>query len=1413
MRVLLKHTDVRRYSRDRARHFMFSSSNIKFVLRKAKEYEKQYNWLKAVKFYEQVLHTKSRNASSSAKTWQRIGLCYDRASRQNGDIENFKKLRQLAVEAFENAAELYEKEDKLKNRAEALLSKAIAKYILSWSASNPSEKKKILDESRTFGNRALQADRNARDKLTYGKTCNNLLLCLYELLYVTSDGEEKQLIAQEGINYGKQAISVLSKLGNNSELVLAYSAASLHSWYAANISEQEKKRDELAQKSLSYSEKAVALSKDVDDPYYTTMSRWAAALSTLFFAGKIEVSLQYAKEMLEQGSIARDNYLQGVACYLLTFITDWIKSRESNASKKKERCEEIIRYAKEAIRYLTLVSQDFIIAETYLSYAESYSSLAHDVEADMENKRVLQEKAVGIGQKGLEYAVRSGSPDAMGSALHALSKALHFYSNLQSEKDEKRKLLKEALIKRNKYIETVQASFPSNYWIFGVGKYYAALMEAELAKLEVDKDKKINLLEKAISDMLDGVSNCKKWISSRSSLFHKIIVAEYQNTFGDILCQLYSLNHDEKNLARAFEAYNDSAKKYKEADLPSRAAESYWKMARNRDHLGNHAEAAENFEDASTQYKAAAKKIHQFADFYEDYAIYMKAWTEIEKAKTAHKHEEYATAQQHYQEATSFLAQSKLWSYLSPNFLAWSLLEHAEDLSRKESNTQSIEAFREAASLFEEIEKHIKFAHSQLQSFEVRDEKEMVIELVEISFIRRKYCIGRIAIEEAKILDRQGNHTSSSEKYASASKGFQNAVDAMKHEADRLEFRPIIFVCKAWQMMTQAEAEVSPDLYLKAAELFDEAKEHSLSERAKILALGHSRFCKALEAGTRFEATRDRKLHLSATRHLESAANCYIKAGFKTASEYAIATRRLLDGYIYMDSANIETDPEKKARYYVVAEKVLLTSVESYLRAQHPEKAQQVRQLLDRVRGERTLVTSLSEVLHAPTIASSTTSFITPSPTRENAVGLERFDHINVQAHLTIPEEVTMGENLQIQLDLVNVAKNSGLLIRIDDILPEGFVLTETPLEYNVKNGSIDLGGKKFEPLKVESIKISARATDFGIFKVSPQVIYIDEAGKFRTCSPQPVNLKVQAPARIARKEGFKRKYELVYKDLLKEYPRMPKSNCRVAIAQIVFSKSGDVLNEFYEEKAPGLFSFRKDKIETARLKVKNMIQIAHTKEVNVLLFPELTVDLSYSTLLRDIINLAKAYEMYIIPGSYHDQKTKQNISLVIGPTGILWRQEKHIPAIIHHKGKRFNEGIDVKEIPRRIFVCNTEFGRIAIAICRDFLDMDLRVELKNFEPPVDIVLNPAFTPVTADFQAVHFDARRSIYAYCFFANVAEFGESVIFTPEKERVERRIPAGEESIIFKDVDFFKLRSARKKWEKEKRGERRFIQSTR
>ena len=291
--------------------------------------------------------------------------------------------------------------------------------------------------------------------------------------------------------------------------------------------------------------------------------------------------------------------------------------------------------------------------------------------------------------------------------------------------------------------------------------------------------------------------------------------------------------------------------------------------------------------------------------------------------------------------------------------------------------------------------------------------------------------------------------------------------------------------------------------------------------------------------------------------------------------------------------------------------------------------------------------------------------------------------------------------------------------------------------------------------------------------------------------------------------EAARRKYKLTYSNLLEGADKTEKSQFRVGIAQIGLSHAGDIVGEYYEEIGRGLLRIRKDKIDDVKMRITKAIANANETGVNVLLFPEMTIDLNHVELADEIASLAKKHDMYIIPGSFHDQKSARNVCRIISPSGPIWEQNKHIPAIIHLKGKRFTEGIDVGGHPRETIVCNTEYGRMAVVICRDFLDMDLRVELKNFYPPLDLVFNPAFTPVTSDFDAAHFDARRSIYAYCFFANVAEFGDSLIYTPEKDRTERTLPAGEEGLIFKDVDLFQLRSERKRWEKERKS---FIQST-
>ena len=1063
--------------------------------------ELDYKWLDAAKSYEQVLYSKSKTVFFAAESWQKIGFCYSLASRQARDIEEFKKFRQLAVEAYEKAAKLFREDSSLENQGKSAECLAIAEYTRSWLASSSSEKERMLDGCCAYGKKALEAFKKTGDELSYGKTCNNLSLCLFNRLVIASTLEEKRKIVQEGIDNASDGILVLSKLENKDELLTAFSLASLQSWYAANISEQEEERRDLANRCLRYSENAITLSKEISNPYSKAMSMWAGALSTLFFTEKIESSLEYAKEMLQHASVIRDNYFKGIAFYLLAHITDWMVPREANPDKKKQGYKEIIKYAEDAIQHLQLVCRDSDIAETYLFYTESYSYLAHEFAVKPLEKLAFSKKAVRIGEKGLEYAVRSGSIDAMGSILHALSKAYHYQSNLEPRRDEKLELLRNALGYRKEYVRIVQKAFTSNFWVLGVGLVYAAQIKADLAGLEKDKESKAVLLKEAVADMKSGVSYCNGWVGSHAVPSLIAIVAGFEDTYGGMLNERYLLTKEKENLKEANKIYGDAAEKFKKVDLPSRVAESYWKIARNLDLSGDYQKAAENFENAFAGYKTAAQKIHQFSEFYLDYATYMKAWSEIQKAKLAHDNAKYATALKHYERTSDLLRQSKLWGYLSSNFHAWSLLEQAEDFSRKESCSEAIGSFERAIKLFRESQRTLR---AQLDGIDKIDEKDLVIKLIEVSNTREEYCHGRIEIEEAKILDKQGDHVASSEKYEAAAATFQK-ISQTDLEQTRKEVKPLIYLCQAWQKMTMAEARSSPILYKEAAELFKLANEHTPSESASLLALAHSSFCKALEVGTKFEITRNATMYTETKKYMDAAANYYLKAGFETASEYAKATKRLFDAYVYMNNAKREIDPEKEAKYYLMAEKVLQNSAESFTKARHAEKTDQVQKLLEKVREERELALSLSEVFHAPTLTSSTASFATISLSEERAVGLERFEHADIQAKLIQPgTDIRVGEEANLEIQIANVGKEAVLLTKVENIIPVGFQLVSKPDDCSFEDTHLIIKGKRLDPLQMNEIKFVFKPFKRGAFELRPRIVCVDETGHQLLYEPEP---------------------------------------------------------------------------------------------------------------------------------------------------------------------------------------------------------------------------------------------------------------------------------------------------------------------
>ncbi len=1089
---------------------MSRSGRLQDILDQAKRKEEEYDWLKAAELHKRALGVVGKeDFLRRGQVQEQRGYCLYRGAFQAESQEEFKRCTGLSVEACEEAAELYERLEDPKKHARIILCRGIASYRKSWLAKDSSERKAWLDDCRKLEKDALKIYEKAGDKAGYGRACNELLVCLYYRSWLAWDLQELKNVVEDVIEYGEKAIEVLSGVGDEYELARAYFMLAWHFGCSEKVQATCKsieKKKKFEEKALAYAQKALEISEKIEDPYLIGMSNLTCG-DVMASKGDLESSQKYSKKALEMGKSTKDSLMIAVACGYLAYDVWWKTHMEEDPEKRRKGYLKAFQYAEDAVTHYHRVSSPFMTGG-YFAHIESLFYLA-DEATSLDDKLALLAKSIEAGRNDFGQAKHSGSPEVTYAVSHSLSKALYYFSIVETDIEEKRKLLEEASKYREVNISVGDRKFPFSIWNRGVMYSYLALIKAELAKIETNNQEKADLLIKAVVNMEDCLKLCdmtiEAWPERTPLLGHSGI---YRFRFGGILEHLYLLTGEKRRLKRAIRVYEEAAQVWGKAGLHSRIAETYWKVAKLYDHSGEHALAARGFESASQEYRLAAEKIPQLKTFYTDHEMYMQAWSEIEKARHHHRRQEYGIAKEHFAKAADVHKSLRQWSYLAPNYSAWAQLERAEELSREEQSEEALQTFEQAAQHFIETKESLQAELSKIESL---DEKQMAANMLKATDQRHEYCMARIALEEARVLDKKGDHYSSSERYGSATESLMKISQTLELKQDQKEFAFLISLSKAWQKMTLAEAETSPALYTEASKHFEEARDLSPNEKSKMLMLGHSRFCKALEAGTRFEDTRDEAIYLAAKKHMEAAENYYLKAGFRNASEYAKATYMVFDAYMYTHRAETETNPVKKAQYYQMAEKLLQTSAGSYMKAKHPEKSEEVTRLLEGIREKRQLAASLSEVLHAPTVTTTTTSFSTPTPTREQAVGLERFEHADIQANLILRvKEVRVGEDIDFEMELINAGKAPALLIKVEKIIPKGFEVREVPETYRVEDSFLNMKGKRLNPLKTEEVRIAVKPLSKGTFILKPRIRYLDENGKYKSHEPEPVTVTVK---------------------------------------------------------------------------------------------------------------------------------------------------------------------------------------------------------------------------------------------------------------------------------------------------------------
>jgi len=515
-----------------------------------------------------------------------------------------------------------------------------------------------------------------------------------------------------------------------------------------------------------------------------------------------------------------------------------------------------------------------------------------------------------------------------------------------------------------------------------------------------------------------------------------------------------------------------------------------------------------NYELATQAYDLSAKKIPQLKDFYKEHALYMQAWSQIEQARYSHSIEEYEEAQQHYEKAAKLHESTVSWNYLTSNYLAWAEIEEAESLSRKEQTELAKKAFGKALQQFNRAEESVK---DKLEKISSEEEIEMIQRLLKTADLRQKYCQARILVEDAKLLDREAKYLQSSKSYRKAAQDLDSIIEKIDVKAERKELEYLAILCQAWEKMADAEETTSSESYSKAAELFEQAKEHCYTKKASLWTLGNSSFCKGLAAGLRYKSSMDLKENALAKRYIKDSASSYFEAGFTNASEYAKATLRLFDAYVFMNQAESEVDPEKKTKQYQMTENLLQMAAGSFMKAKQPEKTAQVQRILTNVKEEKALAASLSQVMQAPTIASSTSSFTAPSPTSEVSVGLEQFQHANIQANLiTQVKEVKVGESFCLTVEFVNAGREPALLTRVEDFVPLDFIVVKKPEIYRLEESCLNMKGKQIAPLKLVEAKVVLQPSQKGLYRLNPKVHYLDELGQNKSLQLKAIEIKVE---------------------------------------------------------------------------------------------------------------------------------------------------------------------------------------------------------------------------------------------------------------------------------------------------------------
>jgi adenylate cyclase len=1089
---------------------MYPASRRPPALAEALEHERKFEWGRAAELYSGFLSGKQLDSDDAYFAAMLLGRSYEKAAFQSLTAPEFERLIEAGTEAYRSVESGVSFEASATRHMAAKARRLRLQSILSVEHE---ERVLLLDD-------AIGVERIVLQKLEpsageeFFEEAGFLLQLIYERTLLHGDEHVVPLLV-EGLDLVER-LAATKRLPADANVAAQLQVNRVNLALSAYFAIEGWSKDQ--GRVTRMAEEAEGMAVRVTEPSILTRLHSTLATVGALFGGSEGPRLQEHLDLaLSEAQKTDDGSEVGVALSGLIFTTRWKLVAEKREEAARELFETAKLYFEEGKRRLGHLSDPvsrYFLLNLYGDDVQSHFVFATNFITDLALRRSAIEEGISIFCEANQLA-EGEMNDNLPYLWYAGAEALQQLALIDETAEGRKALLNEAVeLDRRATVMTLKTS-PHFIWNVSIQMLSEATVRSLLAKDTADQRERAEILRSAADEFREGFAKIPD-IGLPLTEGQSLRLGGCAFSFARVLDDLHGLSGETKPLEEETGVLDEATKYFDKIGRPTRVAEALWLKARVKDQLGRPQEAAREYRRASEEYGRAVSESPKLREIYEELSKYMLAWQQIEQARFYHSDGRYSSAAQAYKEAATILSKLPRLSPLGLHYSACSSLEEGEELSRTEEPELAAKFFDSAARGFGDAISALAGWSERLSS---SDERTDARGWLALSGSRQKYSQAMAHLEEAKLLDRKGERSGSALGFALAAEILNQLAKEGAEGENKGETATLALLCRAWHLLKQADVQDRPEKYSEAAKLFEEVSRSGADQKLVAMARANAAFCHALEAGTGLRANGDPALFKTTKRYLEAATDYYNEAGMERAACWTEATERTFDGLVYLSEAEGELETNEKARLYALAESSFESAVGLFGKAGYIGKQREAEHHLEQVKQRKGVFSSPAEALDSGVVLQMPQR--APSLSRDQSVGYEQFEHANIQCNMTLSQvEVTAGEEVELELEMVNAGNAPALMVKVDGFPPSLEVECISPgVAWDADH--LVFKARKIEPMATEEIRPKLRAKEAGELEISPNFLYLDEGGKYRSYRPEAVGLRVTGGAPRPEKRGL----------------------------------------------------------------------------------------------------------------------------------------------------------------------------------------------------------------------------------------------------------------------------------------------------